>query len=105
MDTTQVKSWLAEVRGAGNDIRTAASVAQDIQKRMKPGRLHLAASECRMACISAVSWATEPHVIAALMAIRCLRAELEELESVLDERLRRAAPPPGANPTALPVSR
>jgi hypothetical protein len=79
----QVEKWLAELRAAKNDIRAAASVAQSIQRRVKPGRLHLAASECRIACLSAGSWTTESHVITAQSAIRSLCAELETLEMLL----------------------
>jgi hypothetical protein len=87
LDVTQLKKWLAGLRAAGSDPRRAAFVAQDIQRRLRPGKLHLAASECRMACVSAESrWARAQREMATRNAIRALEHALEQLVSVAAEK-------------------
>jgi hypothetical protein len=82
LDVTQLEKWLAGLRAAGSDLRRAAYVARDIQRSLTPGKLHIAASECRMACIPAETpWARVQRGVAARDAIRALEHALEQLVS------------------------
>jgi hypothetical protein len=78
----QVREWLTRLHAAADDCCQVKSIAYDIQRRSRPGPLHLAATECRIAAVQATTdRARQHHVEAARTAIAVLRRTLEDLIS------------------------
>jgi hypothetical protein len=80
-DERQIRDWLMRLSAVGDDVRRARGIADEIQRRFRPGSLHMAATSCRMACAYAIHNPRPRHVEATRDAIRVLQDELEEFIS------------------------
>jgi hypothetical protein len=76
----QFRQWLTRLDAAAEDFCETRWIASEIQRRSRPGALHSAATECRIASFRATTYgATQRHVQAARTAIAALQHALETL--------------------------
>jgi hypothetical protein len=76
----QAREWLARLQAAADDYHQTRHLAYEIQRRSRPGSLHSAATECRIASFRATTCAAaERHVEAARSAVAALQQTLEML--------------------------
>jgi hypothetical protein len=76
-----IRDWLVRLDAAVEaDFHASRGVADEIQRRSRPGLLHLAATQCRIASVqAAASRTTEDRRIQARHAIRVLQRTLENM--------------------------
>jgi hypothetical protein len=73
----QVREWLAWLQAAADDYCETRRIAYEIQRRSKPGPLHSAATECRIASFRATTClATQRHIEPAKSAVAALQRTL-----------------------------
>jgi hypothetical protein len=81
----QVREWLKRLQAAADDYCQARHIAYEIQRRSRPGPLHTAASECRIASVQATSGRATPFQIGSARSATVARRR------TLEDLLRKAA--------------
>src|SRR5262245_30960723 len=86
----RIREWLSRLKQAGDDLRLARSIADEIQRSVQPGDLHEAATCCRLACAYAARNRGSRHQVESQIAIGTLRSALELSVWESEQPLRQA---------------